>query len=57
MHDGLDWLWRPVLRGVFRGESLFDGSIGLVHIAQANEALDVMDENRFRFEDANKHGE
>ena len=54
MHDGLDWIWRPVLRGVFKGESLLDGTIGLVDVAMANEALDVMDENRHRWEDANR---
>jgi hypothetical protein len=43
-----------VLRGVFRGESLFRGEIGLLEIAMANEALDVLEENKHRWEDANR---
>lgn len=48
MPDGEDWLWRPVHRGYYKGESLFDGTLSLEHIAMANDALDVWDENEFR---------
>lgn len=43
-----------MLRGVFRGESLFDGSIGLLEISMANEALDCVEENKYRWEEANR---
>ena len=48
--SGEEWLWRPVEHGFFRGESLFDGTIGICEIADANDALDLMFENRYRVE-------
>lgn len=51
-----DWLFRPVLRQLVRAESLLDGSVDLEYIALLNEAIDVEDENRRRFEKAVKHG-
>ena len=39
---------RPALRGVYRLESLIYGTLDLEHVALANEALDVMDENERR---------
>lgn len=51
-----DWLMRPVLRQLIRAESLLDGSVDLEYIALLNEAIDVEDENRRRFEKAVKHG-
>ena len=45
---GLAWLWRPVDRGYFQGESLFNGTLRIEHIAMANDALDVRDENEAR---------
>ena len=35
-------------RGYFRGESLIDGTIDLEHVAMANDAIDVRDENEAR---------
>jgi hypothetical protein len=49
MADGEDFLMRPCLRGVCRLESLIDGTLDLEHIALANDALDVMEENERRF--------
>ena len=46
--DGEGYLMRPALRGVYRLESLIDGTLDLEHVALANEALDVMDENERR---------
>ena len=48
MASGEDWLYRPVLRGLCKLESLYDGSLDLLAIAKANEALDVHDENVIR---------
>jgi hypothetical protein len=45
---------RPVLRGLCKLESLFDGTLDLEQIALANDALDVMDENDRRVAEANK---
>ena len=39
---------RPVIRGVFRLESLLDGTLDLEQVALANDALDVVDENENR---------
>ena len=39
---------RPVLRGVYRMESLLDGTIDLEHVALAHHALDVEAENERR---------
>ena len=52
--DGLDFLMRPVLRGMCRFESLKDGSLDLCDVALMNEALDVMDENASRAQEASK---
>lgn len=51
MTSGEDWLYRPLLRGLFKAESLYDGSLDLLAIAKLNEALDVQDENAFRMRD------
>lgn len=45
MHEHEDWIFRPVLRGLIRYESLFDSSLDLAAIALINEALDVEAEN------------
>lgn len=48
MAEHEDWLFRPVLRGLIKGESLLDGSVDLAYIALLNEALDVEQENVLR---------
>jgi hypothetical protein len=48
MMDGEDWLFRPVMRGLIKGESLLDGSVSLAYIALLNEAIDVDLENQYR---------
>jgi len=48
MPDGLDWLWRPVVRNMMRAESLDDPTVSLDLIAECNDAIDVLDENEFR---------
>ena len=40
---------RPVLRGVYRMESLVDGTLDLELVALANDAIDIQDENERRF--------
>lgn len=45
-----DWyVMRPVLRGMYKMESLIDGSIDLEYVARANHALDVEAENERRW--------
>lgn len=51
-----DWLLRPVLHNLIRGESLLDGTVDLEYIALLNEALDVDAENKLRLQKALKHG-
>lgn len=46
MNSQEDWLFRPVLRGLCKYESLKDGSLNLLDIAKLNEALDVESENQ-----------
>lgn len=43
------YLMRPALRGVYRMESLLDGTIDLEHVLVANDALNVTDENEHRY--------
>jgi hypothetical protein len=38
-------LFRPVLRGILRAESLVDGSVDLAYVMLLNEAIDVEQEN------------
>jgi hypothetical protein len=45
---------RPVLAGHCKLESLFDGSLDLEAIALANDAIDVVEENRIKAERARK---
>jgi hypothetical protein len=51
MASGEDFLFRPVLRGLCKYESLLDGTLRLVDIAKLNEALDVEFENQRRMRD------
>lgn len=48
MPEDEDWLFRPVLRGVCRYESLIDGTLSLRDLARLNDALDVERENQAR---------
>lgn len=48
MAEDEDWLFRPVMRGMLRAESLRDGSVDLEYVALLNEALDVEGENMLR---------
>jgi hypothetical protein len=43
---------RPVLRGLMRMESLYDGTLDLEALLLANDALDVADENDRRMQRA-----
>jgi uncharacterized protein DUF6889 len=54
MDDDEDWLWRPVMRGVLKAESLLDPNIRLEFIAQVNDALDVQDENDWRLSETDR---
>jgi len=44
--DGEDWLWRPLVAGMCRYESLIDGTLGLADVLRMNTVLDVVEENR-----------
>jgi hypothetical protein len=52
MPDGEDYLMAPVLAGMMRLESLIDGTLDLEHVAMANEALIVKNENERRAREA-----
>lgn len=44
---------RPVIKGLVKYEALKDGTIDLADVALLNDALDVEDENRLRWDSAN----
>lgn len=48
MAGGEDFIYRPVLEGMCREESLWDGTLDLYRIVLMNEALDVRAENHRR---------
>lgn len=48
MPNGEDWLFRPVLRGCCKAESLYDGTLRIEHLAKLSDALDCADENEAR---------
>lgn len=48
MQEEEDWLFRPVLRGMFSAERLLDCSVDMEFIALCNEAIDVELENAAR---------
>lgn len=48
MPDGESWLWRPMVRGVCKLESYYDGTLRIEHIAKANDVFAVADENEAR---------
>lgn len=50
MIENEDWLFRPVLRGMLKAESLMDGTVDLAYLALINEAIDVEAENMARAE-------
>lgn len=54
MSTGEDWLFRPVLAGLLKAESLLSTEIDLNYVADLNEALDVQAENQRRFDRAAK---
>jgi hypothetical protein len=46
--DGDDWLWRPVVAGMCRYESLIDGTLDLADVLRMNTVLDIVEENKRR---------
>jgi hypothetical protein len=54
--SGEDWLWRPVLAGLCRAESIFNSDLDLEAIAVLNELLDVRAVNeRIMLDDQRRH--
>lgn len=50
----MDYLLRPVLRGLCKFESLKDGTLSLSDVAWLNDALDAQAENERRQREAGK---
>lgn len=50
-----DVLFRPIAHGMYKLESLLDGTVTLEMVMLCNEYLDVQAENRFRVEEALKN--
>lgn len=48
MPDGLDFIFRPILAGMCKVESAYDGTLDLAAFALMNDALAVRDENQWR---------
>lgn len=47
---------RPVLRGLCRYAEVIDGTLTLFDVAEMNDAIDVLDENSWRAQEAAKNG-
>lgn len=47
--DGEGYLLRPSVKGMYRMESLLDGTLSLEDVMLANDYLDVIDENERRY--------
>ena len=45
MSSGEDFLYRPIFEGMYRVESLKDGTLSLLDIVKCNEAIDVKNYN------------
>jgi hypothetical protein len=56
MLSGEDWLIRPVLRQMCKYESLDDGTLDLLDVANMNDAIDVENENKQRYLEAYPSG-
>ncbi len=56
MYSERDFLFRPVLAGALKAESLVNGEVDLEFILELNDALDVQSENEQRAHDAMKTG-
>lgn len=52
MEEGIDFIMRPIIRGLCRYESAVDGTLLMVDFARMNDALDVQDENEARLHKA-----
>jgi hypothetical protein len=52
---GEDWLMRPITRGMVQYDGILAGSpLTLEDFARMNDAIDVLDENKARWHDANR---
>ncbi len=57
MADGMSWLLHPVRKGMCKYESLLDGTLSLVDIANMNDYLNVEMVNEYLAQEAvNKNG-
>ena len=54
--DGQDWFYRPVERGLCSYTDLIYGPITLYDVAEMNDIIDLMDENRARIDKAQADG-
>ncbi len=52
MAEGIDWIFRPIDRGWCRFESYVDGTLHIEDVALICDALDVLEENQTRADDA-----
>lgn len=48
MMEQEDVLFRPIMRGFYKFESLLDGTLDLAHVMLCNEAIDIEQENTLR---------
>ncbi len=54
MRTERDWLFKPVLAGYLKAESLIDGTVDLEFLLELHEAMDVKAENDARYQDATR---
>lgn len=55
--SGFGWLYRPIPKGFYAMSHLYDGTVDLYMVAEANDYLDMEAENERRYVEAlkNKH--
>lgn len=49
LNDNMDWVLRPVAKGMCKYESLKDGTLDLADIALMNDMIDLETENNNRY--------
>lgn len=50
--DEIDFIMKPVLRGLCKYESMIDGTLSIYDVALLNATIDVYDENQLRYSES-----
>ena len=50
--DEIDFIMKPVLRGLCKYESMIDGTLSIYDVSLLNATIDVYDENQLRYSES-----